>query len=302
MSLSGNYTDLHLELFKGIVDKEVQQEGSVLGGIFTEMPISAHTTTFHKKGKASSKIKAQKNEVRSSSVSTFEERNLTTKFIYSDETLDIEELGNIVENPKSTIVQDMMYELGRQKDALIKEGLLGTQVVIADGSSTNQALTISIAVDNHDFDDGTGDVGLTVGKIMALENEIKSAHGAMPGESLVVIAPFRQLAKLATQDDVKNMDKHVGKPVSSPGIYQGVQGVLGHNYIAYEELGLDASGHEKVVMCTRDALFVGIKTGMTAKMGENPNLVGFSEVIEVHQEIGVARRDENKVGVAACLV
>jgi len=163
MSLGGTYQDHHKDMFKDILLLEAQQMGSRLEQSVMIESMSGNKTFFDKLGKVSNYVKSSRGQAKNLSDITFERRQVQETLAEYSTLFDREDLLKHVSNPKGTFASQAVMELGRRKDNIIYGAIGGNAVVTTDGSAANQALTLTVAVNNHDFDSGSGDVALTSG-------------------------------------------------------------------------------------------------------------------------------------------
>ena len=161
MSLGGSYQDFHLEMFKDTLDEELQQKGSLLEQTCTVEMVDGLKAFFHKTGKATSYRKTARNAPKQNSDPTYEKRHMTFEWAESDELVDPQDVLNMVRNPQDDRVKQMVQEIGRQVDEIIKSALTGNATVETNGSTASTALSITspidntIAVNDHTYDPGS---------------------------------------------------------------------------------------------------------------------------------------------------
>lgn len=302
MALGGTYQDHYKDVFKDLIGHEAQQNGSRLEQtVMTEM-MSGNRTYFDKLGKSTHYIKSSRGQDKNYSDQTFERRQVTPEFASFDTFLDKEDLTRYVSNPRNELVTSATMELGRRKDEVIMDAINGTAVVTTNGSTSNVALstTHQIAVNNHTFDSGTGDVGLTVGKLKLALTILGEDYGIGANERVYCVGPFRQIMNLSTEAQTVSSDFRVKKPLEGPGVISGLSGYLGIDFIAYEDTGVDSNSDELVYVYTESAIKMGIFTPLTVEIDRALTKVGNPEQISVWEEIGATRMYEEKVVEIAC--
>ena len=306
MALSGVHLDHYLEVFKGIVAAEVQQNGSRLGSVPIVESLTGNKNWFDKIGKVSAIPKVSRLQERVYSDISFERRLITNAMITFDHVLDVEDLIRYVDNPQNEIVRAAYMDFGRQRDSVIINAISGNAQVQTNGSVANQALTLSVAVNANTFGfDRTGaalsgDTALHPGKLKAAKKKIAEAYGSNPTDELIVIAPEGQLMALMDSLEVVNNQFSQTKPLDGPGTIARLSGFLGMQFISYEDTGVDGSADEKVYVLTKDAIRLGVFQDMKVKMVEDARIVGVPMSLSVTQSLGAVRMDENKVVTVLC--
>lgn len=300
MALGGTYQDHYKDMFRDLLLHEAQQDGSRLVSAVMVESLEGNKTYFDKLGQSSHYVKTTRGQAKNPSDATFERRQVQEQFAEFDHILDKEDLIKYVQNPRNEIVRSAVWELGRRKDEIILDAISGNAVVTTNGSTANQALTLTVAVNDHSFDSGSGDVGLTTGKLKKAMALIKENYGDMGSRRLICIAPSRQLINLTTEDQQVSGDYRSKKPLEGPGVFEGLSGFMGIDFIAYEDTGVDGSSDELAFFMTDDAVKLGIFHPLTVEIDRDTSRAGNPDVISVYEAIGAVRMYEEKVVQIAC--
>jgi hypothetical protein len=301
MSLGGTYQDHYKDMFKETLLLEAQQMGSRLEQSVMIESMSGNKTYFDKLGKVTNYIKSSRGQAKNLSDITFERRQVQEEFAEFDHLIDREDLIKYVQDPKSEVVQSAVAELGRRKDLVIHNALAGNAVVTTDGSSANQALTLSVAVDNHDFDSGSGDVALTSGKLKKAVSLILANHGASSNERLICVAPIDQIMNLSTESEQISGDFRATKALDGPGIVKGLSGYMGIDFIAYDEqILVDGSADERIFLYSESAIKLGIFEPLKVEIDRAVERAGNPDILSVFEAIGATRMYEEKVVEILC--
>lgn len=301
MSLGGTYQDHYKDMFKDTLLLEAQQMGSRLEQSVMIESMSGNKTFFDKLGKVSNYIKSSRGQAKNLSDVTFERRQVQEVFAEFDHLIDKEDLIKYVNDPKSEIVQSAVMELGRRKDLVIHNALAGNAVVTTDGSTANQGLTLSVAVDNHDYDSGSGDVELTSGKLKKAVALILANHGAASNERLVCVAPIDQIMNLSTEAEQISGDFRATKALDGPGIVKGLSGYMGIDFIAYDEqILVNGAAKERIFLYSESAIKLGIFEPLTVEIDRAVERAGNPDILSVFEAIGATRMYEEKVIEVLC--
>lgn len=301
MALGGTYLDHYKDMFKDVLLLEAQQMGSVLEQAVIPEMMEGNKTFIDKAGKVTHRIKSARNEDRVFDDQTFERRQVQETFAEYATLFDKEDLIKHVNNPKSAFVRQAVMELGRRKDEVIYDAIGGNAVVTTDGSTANQALTLSVAVNDHTYDSGSGDVELTVGKLKKGIAELRENFGFQGTERLICIGPSDQLMNLTTDDQAVSSDYRAVKPLEGPGVIPQLSGLLGIDFIAYDlETDVDGSSDEYVYLFTEDAIAMGIFEPLSVEITKNTNKTGSPDQLAVWEAIGATRLYEEKVVGILC--
>jgi hypothetical protein len=181
------------------------------------------------------------------------------------------------------------------------DAIKGNAQVTTDGTVAATALSLSVAVDNHTYDSGSGDVGLTTGKLRRAIRELAENYGTQGmGQRLICIAPSKQIVNLSTETQTISGDFRGRKPLEGPGVVQGLSGFMGVDFIEYEDVGVDASSDERVMLLTDDAMKLGIFEPLKISIDQHMGKVANPDRIKVWEALGAVRMYEEKVCEILC--
>lgn len=302
MALTGTYLDHYKDMFKDTLLLELQQNGSRLEQTVMSEAMSGNKTFFDKLGKVSTYLKSTRNQPKENSDITYERRQVQEEFNSFDHIIDKEDKIKNVSDPRSEIVQSAVFALGRKKDEVIYGALNGSAVVTANGSTSSTALPSGskVVVANHDYDSGSGDVALTPGKLKKALAILGGNHVDISREPIVCVAPSDQLMNLAVSTEVTSADFRGHKPLEGPGIFRQLSGFLGITFIQYEDVAVDASADELILVYPGSAGKLGIFEGLTIDIDQDKTRTGNPMQISAWEAIGATRMYEEKVIQIAC--
>ena len=296
MALGGTYQDHYKDLFKGIIGHEAQQMGSRLRQTVMSAFMDGNKTFFDKLGGSTHYVKTTRNQDKSFSDVTFERRQVQEVLVSFDQIFDREDLIKYVENPRNEVVRSAVMEMGRRTDEVIMDALSGNAVVTTNGSTANQALTLTVAVDDHKFDTDTGDVALTISKLKLAKVLISENFGSQGLDGRIIcVAPSRQIMNLTTAPETISSDFRINKPLEGPGVVSGLSGYLGIDFIEYEDTGLINTTDEIAYVYTDDAVQLGIYIPLTVEIEKITTKTTNPDSLAVFEELGATRMWEEKV-------
>jgi hypothetical protein len=299
MALTGTYQDHYKDMYKSQIHHQSQQEGSRLLPAVQVETMEGNKTFFDKLGSVTAGPKNSRNEDRTSQDITFERRQVQGSSLEFYHEFDREDLIKYVSNPQNAVTQAAVWELGVKKDAVIMSAISGNAVVTANGSTSNTALTLSVAVNDHSFDSGSGDVGLTTSKLKAAKTLIMEGYGSSANRRLICIAPERQIMNLTTEDQQVSGDYRAKKPLEGPGMVRGLSGFMGIDFISYEETGLSGTD-ETAYLITDDAVKLGIFIPLTVDVFKVVTRKLSPDGLAVFENVGATRMYEEKVCQIIC--
>jgi hypothetical protein len=304
MSLGGTYEDHHKDMFKDMLLMEKQQRGSVLEQTVMSEFMEGNKSFFDKLGAVDTYEKSSRNQVKQYADPTFERRQVQETTISFDTLIDKEDLIKYVTNPKNDITRAALARHKRDTDEVIAEAILGNAVVTTNGAAANQALTLSVAVNDHQYDPaaGSADVALTSYKLKNALQKIRTGHGVDPGERVFVVAPSAQLMNLTMEDQVVSSDYRDHKPLEGPGVFGSLSGFLGLDFIEYDPATalVDGSADSRVFMYSESAIKLGIYIPLTVEIQSENTRVANPDGLSVWQAIGATRFYEEAVCEILC--
>jgi hypothetical protein len=303
MALGGSYQDHHLVMFRDMLDDELQQRGSRLRQTVTSEVMKGQKAHFDKVGRATSYKKTTRNQKKTYQESSFERRPVTFTTLSSDIVLDKVDLMDLIGDPTSDYVRNMIFEHGRQEDDIIIDALGGSVDVVTNGSTSSTALPSGskIAVNSHLYDSagGTNDIGLTEFKLKHALKLLQEDEVDVTRETIYCVANANQLSGLKMVTEIVSSDFRSNKSLEGPGI-DSISGYLGIVFIQHEDLGTDSNSDELVYVFPQSAVKLGIRQDVQVQIAPDTTLVGNPDTLSVTQSIGATRMYEEKVIQIAC--
>lgn len=200
-----------------------------------------------------------------------------------------------INDPTNPYAQAAMWALGRSKDDEIINALFGSAASGKDGS-TLVALPAAqkIAVNDHTYDAGTGNVGLTVSKLI-LAKEILDAADVDPDMPRYCACTAKQISNLLATTEVTSSDYN-----SVKALVQGqVNTFLGFEFKRTQRMTLDASGFRQVACYTASAVGMGLPEEITVDIGPRRDKRNATQVY-ASMGIGAVRAEDAQVVEVAC--
>lgn len=143
------------------------------------------------------------------------------------------EIGDFIDNfdkarmmhdPTQPIVQRQIEAMARKRDSVVIDALRG-DAIVGRKSPTATPLPASqkVAVDNHEFDSGSGDVGMTVGKLIKSKDILGLNN--VSARSYHIVCTQRQVSDLLTDERVTSNDYNLIRALISGDVdqYMGYQ-------------------------------------------------------------------------------
>lgn len=197
-------------------------------------------------------------------------------------------------DPTNYYATSAAWALGRSQDDEIISALGGNSYEGVDGSTTTAfPAAQKIAVNNHDYDSGTGDVGLTVGKLIKAKNMLDSAEVDESYKRYIAVTAD-QISDLLTTTEVTSSDYN-----SVKALVQGeVNTFMGFEFIRTERL-LTSGGDRLVYAYTEMAIGCGVPKEIEVDIGPRRDKRNATQVYAC-QSIGATRVEDAQVVEIAC--
>jgi hypothetical protein len=226
-----------------------------------------------------------------------ESRRLALYAYESGEPVDSFDRVKTLNDPASPIVRRHAQAFARQYDKTIVDALLGTAQV-GRKTLTPTALPAgqTVAVNDHDFDSGTGNVGLTVGKLIAARNIL--GNNDVESDTYHIAVTQTQLSNLLAEDKATSSDYAAIKALVN-GEINSFMGFTFHR-ISTSILPVDSNNYRRVVAYTPDAGVLGVGEDVQAFIDRRADK-SFNWYAYMSMFIGATRVEESKVVEILCL-
>jgi len=177
----------------------------------------------------------------------------------------------VATDPTSSYMQAAMYALGRAKDDWVTEGFFAT---VFSGRTGDTGVVYdtaqSIPVNSHDYDTGSGNVGLTISKLQSA-NDLYAANHVDMDEPRKLCISQKQVNDLLSDNRMSSQDYNQVKTLLSGQVTP----FLGFNFIPTERLPVNGSGHRRLLSWNdMGLLFVtwaSLETNMSRRDDKNYN-------------------------------
>jgi hypothetical protein len=225
-----------------------------------------------------------------------ESRRLTLFAFETGEPVDSFDTIRMLNDPTSPLVRRHSEAAARQFDRTIIQAGLGTAVV-GRKTPTNVPLPAEqvVDVDNHDFDAGAGDVGLTVGKLIAAKNIFGNAD--VYADNFHIVCTQNQISDLLTQEQITSIDYNNVKALVN-GDVNTFMGFTFHR-VTPGLLPLNADGDRRVLAYDPQGIVLGIGEDVQAFIDRRADK-SFNWYVYMSLFIGATRTEEARVVEIEC--
>lgn len=217
-------------------------------------------------------------------------------WIWAD-LIDNEDRAKMLADPEGPYALNASWAAGREFDTAIY-GAMGGNAYSMDEDDAASTVALpsgqKIAVNNHSYDAGSGDVGLTVGKLIGAK-KILWANEVDEEEPLYCVANSTQLAKLLGETEVQSRDYN--------DVYALVQGrintFMGFTFVRYESVNTDTASDELIYCWAQNGVGLAISMDQQVRISERADK-NYATQVHVSQSMGATRIEDEKVVEIAC--
>ena len=197
-------------------------------------------------------------------------------------------------DPTNKYAQSAAWALGRAQDDEIIAALGGNAYTGVDGS-TASALPAAqkILVDDHTYDSGTGDVGLTISKLIKAKNLLDTAEVDEMAKRYIAVTAD-QISDLLTTTEVTSSDYNTVKALAAGEINT----FMGFEFKRTERM-LTVGGDRLIYAYTDQAIGIGVPKDINVDIGPRRDKRNATQVYAC-QSIGATRVEDVQVVEIAC--
>ena len=196
-------------------------------------------------------------------------------------------------DPTNPYAKSAYMALGRSQDDEIISALGGSAGVESGGSAVALPAAQKVAVADHTYDSGSGDVGLTVGKLIHAQKKLQDSD-VDDDVTRYCVVTSEQIADLLTTTEVKSSDYNTVK-----ALVQGeINTFMGFEFVRTQRLL--TSGGDRLVYCyTESAIGCGVPKDIEVDIGPRRDKRNATQVYAC-QSIGAVRIEDEQVVEIAC--
>lgn len=197
-------------------------------------------------------------------------------------------------DPTSATAQAMAAAAGRQIDQLIIDAAFADASTGETGStSVSFPAGNVIAVDNHEFDTGSGNVGLTVGKLIASKVAFDAAE--VDSEDRFIACTSKQIGDLLTNTETTSSDYNTVKAL----VHGEMDTFLGFKFIQLEGINTDSNSYRRVIAAQKKGLCLAVGEDIRARISERGDK-NYATQVYFELDMGAARLEESRVLEIKC--
>lgn len=231
-------------------------------------------------------------------------RRITPKTYVLADLIDNDDKLKINFEPGSEYMRAQAAGLGRALDTEIIDAAFGTAYAGEEGGTSvawsSYTSTQQIAVNDHTYDSGSGDVSLTVGKLLHARKILGAGEAdgydeMDGGMGLFVACKSAQLMQLLTATEVGSIDYNSVRALARGDL----DTFMGFTFKRTERLNVDGSSDVRVMAWQRNALGLAIWEADRVRVTERADK-HYATQVYAEQTFGATRLEEARLVEILC--
>ena len=304
--MSFTVSDAFVQQFTGNVSYLAQQKKSRLRPTVVSDAISGESAFMEQLAPTAAR-KVQARHADSPMMNTQHLRRRVTPYDYDwGDLIDQEDKVRLLIDPESSYANAAAYALERSVDDEIISCLWGTAytghagataVAWPNGNSESSPTAPAgavVAVNSWAYGNGSGNVGLTVSKLIEASVALDAAEGDEDEVRFLVLGAKQKGNLLATTEATSDDYNEVKALVEGK-----ITRFMGFNVIHSERLSQDTNGYTRVPAYRKSAIGLGIAKDIWSRMDERPDK-RFSWYVYAAMSLGATRLEEAKLVEIKC--
>lgn len=212
-----------------------------------------------------------------------------------NQLLDSFDQLRLLNDPRSSYVQNAVFAMGRAMDDEIIAAFFGTaKTGEAAGTSTSYDTGNTVAVDTG----AAAATGLNVPKLRAAKKILMANQVDLESDPIYCVITAEQHDDLLAEVQIISSDFNgADRPVLMDG---RVQRFLGINFIHCERIGVDASSYRRCPVFAKSGMYLGTWNELHTDVSQRKDLTGHPWQAYLYATFGATRLDEKKVCEIKC--
>lgn len=198
------------------------------------------------------------------------------------DTIDLQDLLRMNNNPESSYVQNGKNALARAMDDVFIQAYYGSAKVGKDGTGTAVSFTSANEV-------AAGGTGFTVDKLRAGVKILRKAEVDMDNETIYCAITAEEVDDLFNETQMISLDYNTNAVL----VDGKVRPFMGVNFILSERLPFSTGTTRRCPLWAKSGVMIGTWNGVTTKIDQRADL-SYAWYTYVAQTFGATRLEENK--------
>jgi len=198
-------------------------------------------------------------------------------------------------SPESEYAMNAVWAMGRRMDDHVITAASGNaQAGVAGATAVALPAGQKVAVNDHTYDSTSGDVGLTLSKLLLAKEKLDQSE-IDPEAPRFCVVNAKQMSELLSLTEVQSADFNTVK-----ALVQGqVNEFLGFTFIRSERIATDSSSDDLVLCYAQPAICLGVGEDIRVRISERDDK-NYSVQVFTQMDIGATRVEDEGVVEIAC--
>lgn len=274
----------------------VQQKGSKLRPFVMEESAEGEAAFFDRIGATESEETQTRFEDTPLIIVPHDRRMIIPKNATWATLFDDLDKVKVVTNPINAYSQSAAMSIGRKIDDFIIDGFFADAQSGRTGSTAVPFDSANVvAVDNHTYDSGSGDVGLTISKLQVTHDILKGGE-VDPDERLYIACSQKQINDLLSDDKLSSADFNTVRALQAGEI----DTFMKFKFIQIERLKTAVVGdHRRVMVWSQTGMKLGIFKDLRTRIDERSDK-NYAMQVWARIQANAVRMEEEKCVEILC--
>lgn len=285
-----------VQQYKANVEMLSQQKGSRLMHAVRVEPLNAEFGFFDQVGATEAEEVTGRHQDTPLISTPHDRRRVSMKDYDWADLIDKQDRVKMLIDPTGPYTVNAVWAFGRKKDDVIINAAFGTAYTGKTGATTVAFPTSTnvVAVDEHSYDAGSGNTGLTISKLLTAK-EIFGGYDVDEDEEFYIACSQRQINDLLATTQVGSRDYN-----DVLALKEGkLNTYMGFTFIRTQRLLTDSNSYRRVMAWAKSGLLLAVGEEITIDVGPRRDKRMATQVY-VNMTIGATRMEEKKMVEIKC--
>ena len=245
----------------------VQQKGSKLRPFLIEESANGEASFHDRVGASEAEETTTRYEDTPLIIVPHDRRMVTPRNATWATLLDDLDKAKVLTNPTNAYLENSRMAIGRKLDDFIIEAYFADAYSGRTGDTAVPFDTDNvIAVNDHSYDTGSGDIGMTVSKLQVIHDILKG-NEVDSDEELYLTLAQKQVNDLLSDNHLSSHDYNTVKALQAGELNTFMK----FRFIQIERLLLDASSHRRCMAWARGGMLFSVLQDLRTRISERPD-------------------------------
>lgn len=273
----------------------LQQKGSKLRPFIEETPIGGEASFFDRIGASEAEETKTRFEDTPLIIVPHDRRMITPRNATWATLVDSLDKVKVVVDPTNAYGENARMAIGRKIDDYIIQAFFANAYSGRQGDTAvpfNTANTV--AVNDHSYDTGSGNVGMTVSKLQTLHDLMKG-NEVDPDDTPYIALAQKQVNDLLSDNRLSSADYNTVRALQAGELNTFMK----FRFIQIERLLLDTSSYRRCMVWTMGGMKFGVLKDLETRISERPDK-NYAIQVWARIQANAVRMEENRCYECKC--